>query len=51
MPFLASRADKAIEKQEAWAAASSSSGLVLPSWAEVREAQLIGRREKTPLVT
>jgi hypothetical protein len=51
VPFLARRAEKAIEKHEACAAASSSSGAVLPSCAEVRDAQLIGRREKTPLET
>src|SRR4051812_17371393 len=51
VPFLPRRAEKAIEKHAAWAAASSSSGLVLPSCAEVRDAQLMGRREKMPLVT
>jgi hypothetical protein len=49
VPFLARREDSAIEKQLAWAAASSSSGLVLPLCSLVREAQLIGRRDTTPL--
>ena len=51
VPFLASREAKAIEKQLAWAAARSSSGDVLPSWALVREAHETGIREKAPLET
>src|SRR5205085_1914302 len=44
VPFFASRADSAMAKQLACAAASSSSGLVLPSGASVRAAQDTGRR-------
>ena len=49
VPFFASWLANAIEKQLAWAAASSSSGLVRPSWAAVREPQVIGIRENAPL--
>ncbi len=51
VPFLARRDEKAIEKQLAWAAARSSSGEVLPSWALVREAHDTGIRAKAPLDT
>jgi len=40
VPSLASAFDRAIEKQVAWAAPSSSSGLVLPFAASAREGQL-----------
>jgi hypothetical protein len=43
--------ERAIEKQVAWAAASSSSGLVRPLWASVRDDQVTGRREYAPLET
>ena len=43
--FRASRPDSDIEKQDAWAAAISSSGEVRPLWSSVREAQVTGRRE------
>src|SRR5688572_30128653 len=42
--------DSAIEKQLAWAAASSSSGEVLPAGASVREDQETGRSVKSPVV-
>ena len=48
VPFFASRALNAIEKHEAWAAAMSSSGLVRPLCASVREAQVTARRENAP---
>ena len=48
VPFFASRALKAIEKHEAWAAAMSSSGLVRPLWASVREPHVTARRENAP---
>jgi hypothetical protein len=48
VPFLASRELNAIEKHDAWADASSSSGLVRPLWSSVRDAQVTGRRENAP---
>ncbi len=48
VPFFASRALKAIEKHDAWAAAISSSGLVRPLWSSVRDPQVTGRRETRP---
>ena len=38
-----------MQKHEAWAAASSSSGLVLPAAREVRDAQLTSTAGKAPL--
>ena len=48
VPFFARRLLKAIEKHEACAAAMSSSGLVRPLCASVREPQVTGRRENAP---
>ena len=48
VPFLPSRAENAIEKHDACAAASSSSGLVLPLCSSVRAAQVTGRRVNAP---
>ena len=42
VPALARSLENAIEKQAAWAAATSSSGLVRPSADSVREAQVTG---------
>jgi hypothetical protein len=39
-----------MQKQDAWAAATSSSGLVRPSADSVRDAQVTGNSEKAPLV-
>ena len=50
-PARPRRPEKAIAKHEAWAAATSSSGLVLPPGASVRAAQLTGRSAKAPLET
>ena len=50
MPARTRLPDSAIEKQLAWAAASSSSGEVLPAGASVREDQETGRSVKSPLV-
>jgi hypothetical protein len=47
---LASSFEQAIEKQEAWAAASNSSGLVTPSDSPIREAHVVGRSRKTDVV-
>ncbi len=48
MPSRASAPDSAIEKHAAWAAATSSSGLVLPSEASVRADHDTGRSAKAP---
>ena len=48
VPFLPSRAENAIEKHDACAAAMSSSGEVRPLWASVRDAQVTGRRLNAP---
>ena len=48
-PCSPSRSASAIEKQEEWAAAASSSGLVIPSGLPVRAAQLTGRACRAPL--
>ena len=42
-PAFARTLDSCIEKQEAWAAASSSSGLVRPSGSSVRDAQVTSK--------
>jgi hypothetical protein len=44
-----SRSARAIEKHDAWAAAASSSGLVMPSGCRVRAAQVTGRPSSAPL--
>src|SRR5579875_1715115 len=44
-------AESAIAKQDAWAAANSSSGLVFPLGSSVLEAQVTGRSENAPLPT
>src|SRR5205814_10221404 len=49
VPFFARRAERAIAKQLACAAASSSSGLVLPSGASVRAAHETGSAENFEL--
>ena len=51
VPARASAAESAIEKQDAQAAAISSSGLVLPSGASAREAQLTSSGPNAPLPT
>ncbi len=48
MLFFASRELNAIEKQAAWAAAMSSSGLVRPLCSSVRDAQVTGSRVNAP---
>src|SRR5262249_28479115 len=48
-PIPAISCESAIEKQAAWAAAISSSGLVLPSAASVRLAQVTGSGPAAPL--
>ena len=48
VPARPSAPDRAIEKQAAWAAARSSSGLVLPSDDSVRAAHDTGSSEKLP---
>ena len=49
-PALASPKDSAIAKQPAWAAAISSSGLVFPTVASLRDAHVIGSALKARLV-
>src|SRR5881394_2789634 len=49
LPAWASSCESAMEKHEAWAAATSSSGLVLPSERSVRDAQVTGRSAAAPL--
>src|SRR5579875_1288648 len=49
--FLPRVAESAIAKQDAWAAANSSSGLVFPLGSSVLEAQVTGRSENAPLPT
>ena len=46
--FFARRAENAIEKHDACAAARSSTGEVRPLWSSVREAHVTGRREIAP---
>jgi hypothetical protein len=48
VPFLPRRAENAIEKQAAWAAAMSSSGEVRPLCSSVRDAHVTGRRLNAP---
>src|SRR6185503_11395331 len=50
VPFLARRAEKAIEKHAACEAASNSSGLVFPLDSWVRSAQVTPRSRNLPLV-
>src|SRR5262249_3810739 len=50
VPAFASPAESAIEKQLACAAASSSSGLVLPLGSSLREAQVTGWSLNIPLL-
>src|SRR5262245_55375097 len=50
VPALARLFEIAIEKQDAWAVASSSSGLVTPSASSVRAFQVVGRSAKTRVV-
>ena len=51
VPSFARVLESAMEKQAAWAAASSSSGLVRPACASVREDQETGRSRKAGLVS
>src|SRR3954447_12076302 len=50
VPAFARMFEQAIEKQEAWAAASSSSGEVTPAGSSVLEAQVVGWSRKIPVV-
>ena len=50
VPAFASSLEQAIEKHDAWAAASSSSGDVTPAGSPVRDAHVVGRSWKTPVV-
>jgi hypothetical protein len=51
VPALARRAENAIEKQDAWAAAINSSGLVIPPSSPVRAAQETASGPNAPLPT
>src|SRR5206468_1480329 len=50
-PSLARPPESAIDKHVAWAAAISSSGLVMPSGSSERAGQLTSRPPSAPLVT